>query len=165
MVSSGSHALLVATDRYADPTLRQLRAPQADAEALAEVLRDPAIGGYAVRTLRNEPSHVINLAIEDFFADRHRDELLLLYFSGHGIKDDSGRLYLATMDSRHNRLGATAISSRFVREQMDSSRSRRVVVILDCCYAGAFPQGLVHRAPPLVNIGATLGGRGSAVLT
>jgi hypothetical protein len=34
----GSYALLVSTDRYADPTLRQLRLPRADVEALAAVL-------------------------------------------------------------------------------------------------------------------------------
>ena len=34
----GSYALLVSTDRYADPTLRQPRSPRADVEALAAVL-------------------------------------------------------------------------------------------------------------------------------
>ena len=29
---------------------------------------------------------------------------------------------------------------------MNRSRSRRVVLLLDCCYAGAFERGLVARA-------------------
>jgi hypothetical protein len=38
-------ALIVASDAYTDPGLRQLRAPASDAQALAAVLRDPQIGG------------------------------------------------------------------------------------------------------------------------
>jgi hypothetical protein len=63
---------------------RQPRAPGNDAEALAAVLRDPAIGGFEVRTLLDEPAHHINLAVEEFFADRHPDDLLLLHLSCHG---------------------------------------------------------------------------------
>ena len=37
----GNHALLISADSYADPTLRQLRSPRVDAEALAAVLADP----------------------------------------------------------------------------------------------------------------------------
>jgi hypothetical protein len=43
----GSYALLVSTDRYADPTLRQLRSPRADVEALAAVLADPRVQASA----------------------------------------------------------------------------------------------------------------------
>jgi hypothetical protein len=47
----GSYALLVSTDRYADPTLRQLRSPRADVEALAAVLADPRVQGPGVLLL------------------------------------------------------------------------------------------------------------------
>lgn len=63
-----------------DPGLSELRAPAADAAALAAalgdpkaaVLSDPEIGGYEVRTLLNEPAHLVNEAVEDFLADRSR---------------------------------------------------------------------------------------------
>ena len=88
----------------------------------------------------------------------------LLYFSGHGFKDDTGRLYLITNDSRKQLLGSTAVSAQFVREQLDHCRSRRKVVILDCCYAGAFPPGTT-RGADAVDVLEGLGGRGSAVIT
>ena len=44
-------ALLIATSVYSDPDLRQLRAPGRDASELAEVLRDPRIGGFDVQIL------------------------------------------------------------------------------------------------------------------
>ena len=47
-------ALIVATDEYHDPGLKQLRAPGTDAEALAAVLRDPERGEFEVDIVRNE---------------------------------------------------------------------------------------------------------------
>jgi len=88
-------ALIVASDQYSDPGLRRLRAPAVDARALAGVLRDPGIGGFEVRTLLNEPAHMVNLAVEEFFADRRPSDLLLVHFSGHGVKDEDGELYFA----------------------------------------------------------------------
>ncbi len=59
-------ALLVATYRYQDATLRQLTAPAHDAEALAEVLRNPEIANFDVTILINEPHHVVLQTIGDF---------------------------------------------------------------------------------------------------
>lgn len=104
----------------------QLRAPASDARALALVPRDPGIGDFEVRTLLNEPAHEVNLAVEEFFADRHADDLLLLHFSCHEVKDEDGELYFATADTRLRRLGATAVAAEFVNRRMSRSRSRRV---------------------------------------
>ncbi len=42
-------ALVVASHEYLDQSLSRLRAPERDAEALAETLADPAIGAFEVR--------------------------------------------------------------------------------------------------------------------
>ena len=158
-------ALIVASDDYADPGLRRLRAPASDAQALEVVLRDPGIGGFEVRTLLNEPAHVVNLAVEEFFADRRPGDLLLMHFSGHGIKDQDGELYFAASNTLLGRLGATAVAAEFVSRRMTRGRSRRVVLLLDCCYAGAFERGLVARAGTELGIEQQFGGRGRAVIT
>jgi hypothetical protein len=158
-------ALIVAGYDYDDPGLRKLRAPAHDADALAGVLGDPRIGNFTVRQLRNEPAYVINEALEEFFADRHRDDVLLVYFSCHGVKDESGQLYLAAASTKLRRLAATGVSANFVNQQMDRTRSRRVVLLLDCCYAGAFARGLTARAAGDLDIAQELGGRGRAVIT
>ena len=93
-------ALIIASYEYQDPDLRQLVAPAHDAEALARVLEDPVIGGFEVQSLLNEPSHKVNEAIEAFFTDRKREDLLLLYFSGHGVKDEDGQLYFSATNTR-----------------------------------------------------------------
>lgn len=158
-------ALIVAGDAYQDPGLRRLRAPALDAEALSRVLGDEAIGGFDVRTMLNESTSVVNEAVEDFFADRHPDDLLLLHFSGHGVKDDSGELYFATPSTKLNRLGATAVSAEFVNRRMSRSRCRRIVLLLDCCYAGAFARGALPRAGGDIHVEEQFGGRGRVVIT
>jgi hypothetical protein len=140
-------------------------APASDARALAAVLRDPGIGGFEVRTLRNEPAHEVNLAVEEFFADRRPDDLLLVHFSCHGVKDEGGELYFATTNTLLRRLGATAVAAEFVNRRMSRSRSQRVVLLLDCCYAGAFERGLAARAGEGMGIESQFGGRGRAVIT
>jgi uncharacterized RDD family membrane protein YckC len=136
-----------------------------DAQALARVLQDPRIGGFEVRTLLNEPAYKVNEAVEEFFADRRPDDLLLLHFSCHGVKDEGGELYFAAANTKLRRLGATAVAADFVNRRMNRSRSRRVVLLLDCCYAGAFERGMTARAGSGVAIEEQFGGRGRAVIT
>jgi hypothetical protein len=158
-------ALIIAADQYADPGLRRLRAPASDARALAAVLENPEIGDFQVRTLLNEPAYEVNLAVEEFFADRRPDDLLLLYFSAHGVKDQDGQLYFAASNTRLTRLGATAVAADFVNRLMNRSRSRQVVLLLDCFYAGAFERGMTARAGAGMDIEEQFGGRGRAVIT
>jgi hypothetical protein len=158
-------ALLIASWEYQDPAFSKLRAPGQDAERLARVLSDPEIGGFEVRTSLNQPAHAVGLAIEDIFSERGRDDLLLLYFSCHGVKHQSGRLYFATSTTRRDRLAATAVSSEFVKEQIDHSPCRRVLVLLDCCYSGAFTRGLTAKSDQRVDLTEPFDGRGRVVLT
>jgi len=136
----------------------------ADAEALADVLADPAIGRFDVRTLVDRRSYELAEEIEAFFADRTRQDLLLLYISCHGVKDESGRLYFAANNTKLKRLAATGLSSSFVSEQMDRTRSRRVVLLLDCCYSGAFAK-LLAKGTGAVDVTEVLQGSGRVVVT
>jgi uncharacterized caspase-like protein len=166
MAEGARNALIVASSDYADPELRQLQAPAADARALEAVLRDPGIGGFEVRTLLDRPNQEVTLAVEEFFADRQPDDMLLVHFSCHGIKDEDGELYFAMTDSLLHRLASTAVAANFVNQRMNRSRSKRVVLLLDCCYAGAFERGMMARAGRGMGIeGQFAGGRGRAVIT
>jgi uncharacterized caspase-like protein len=164
-VNGTRSALIIASGDYHDPGLRQLRAPASDTQALVAVLQHPQIGGFQVRTLLNQPAHEVNLAVEEFFADRRPDDLLLLHFSCHGVKDEGGELYFATADTKLRRLAATAVAAEFVNRRMNRSRSRRVVLLLDCCYAGAFERGQSARAGTGMAIEQQFGGRGRVVIT
>jgi hypothetical protein len=158
-------ALIIACDDYTDPGLRRLRAPARDAEALARVLADPTIGGFEVDVVSNQPEWRLRRAIGAFFAGRSRDDLALLHFSCHGVKDDSGQLYFATTDTELANLDATAVPADFVNRHMSRSRSRRIVLLLDCCYSGAFARGMLARAGTGMELRERFEGRGRIVLT
>lgn len=158
-------ALLVGNSDYKDARFARLRAPAHDVDALSRVLSNPRIGGFDVHKLLNEQSWVISEEIEGLFADRRRDDLLLLYISCHGVKDASGRLHFAATNTRFERLGSTGISATWVNEQVDRSLSRRIVLLLDCCYSGSFARGLAPRGARGVEVIERFGGRGRAVIT
>ncbi|HEU5315315.1 MAG TPA: caspase family protein [Chloroflexota bacterium] len=158
-------ALIVASDTYHDPQLARLRAPGRDAEALAAVLRDPAIGGFDVSVSLNQHHYEVRVALEDFFADRGPDDVLLLHFSCHGIKDEAGRLFFAAADTEKNRLNATGIAADYVNDLLGHARSRRVLLLLDCCFSGAFTRGMLARSGPTLDVAERFQGRGRAVLT
>jgi Caspase domain len=170
-VSGQRKALIIANDMYEQEALGNLLAPAADAEALRRVLGDPQIGDFAVQVVQNQASSVIEEQIEDLFSESRPDDVLLLHFSGHGLKSDSGELFFASSNTRPNRLGSTAVSADFVQRCMRDARSRSVVLLLDCCYGGAFAQGVKVRAAGDVNVldsfppGRSGGGRGRAVIT
>ncbi|MGB8214233.1 MAG: SUMF1/EgtB/PvdO family nonheme iron enzyme [Anaerolineales bacterium] len=139
---SEKFALIVANTEYLDPGLARLTAPGQDAEEFSQVLTSPALAGFdQVNKLVNETEPVVRQAIDDLFSSKKTDDLLLFYFSGHGIRDEFGALYLAVKNTNRARLLSTAIESEFIRKSMDQSRSRRQVLILDCCNSGAFMQG------------------------
>lgn len=156
-------ALLIATGRYASPTLRTLRSPVQDVSGLAAVLGDPAIGGFRVRTVTDAPSYQVTRALEEFFRGRGRDDTLLLHLSCHGIKDDDGRLYFAAEDTDKDLPASTAVSAAFVQAQMERCRARSIVVLLDCCYSGAFLAGA--KGDDSVHVREELAGHGRVVLT
>ena len=164
-------ALIIASDEYDHPGLSRLMAPAADAAALASVLGDREVGDFQVDVVHNAPAHIVQGHIEDLFADSLSDDLVLLHFSGHGLKSDSGELFFAARNTRPDRLGSTAVPADFVQRCMRSSRARSVVLFLDCCYGGAFGEGVAVRAAGSANVlesfpaGRLGGGRGRAVIT
>jgi hypothetical protein len=159
-------ALIVATDEYGDPKLTSLSAPATDARALAEVLRDEAVGGFGVKTVFNRPSHEVELAIAEFFGAGKYGDTLLAHFSCHGVKSPSGELYFATTDTDLSdtfKLKVTGVPSALVRDAMEESRASLILCLVDCCYSGAFVK--LAKAADTVDLTERLGGKGRAVIT
>jgi len=154
-------ALIIGNSEHEDPTLAQLKKSDSDVNSLTEILKNADVGCFDnVTSLINEPSYVVRREIGRFFAQKRPDDLLLLYFSGHGVKDDHGSLYLAVKDTEHNLLHATAVSAASITHEMDNSKSKRQVLILDCCHSGAFAQGAKGVTQASVGTAAAFQGNG-----
>ena len=154
-------ALIVDNHVYQDKTLSQLKTPPADPHRLAAALSESIIGDFdSVETLVNQPTPEICSHIRDFFNWKKRYDLLLLYISGHIILDPSGRLFVATSDTRLDALADSAIPAAYITECMDRSFSRQQILILDCYPAGiATPEG-EHVLDSSVDIATAFQGRG-----
>lgn len=163
----GRHALVVSSSRYSHPSLRPLSTPTQDAESLEELLRDRTIGEFRVRPVIDQPSWVVALEVEKWFAERSLDDLALFYFSGHGIKDEGGTLYFATMNTDPKALRSTTLPSENVIAAMRQCRSRQQVLILDCCYAGAFSRAMFAKGAERVGVQERFatGGAGRVVIS
>ncbi|MCM4077480.1 caspase family protein [Paractinoplanes hotanensis] len=138
-------ALVLGCCTFKDESLAKLRSPRRDVHDLGRVLTDQR---YTVKTEIDCSSRTAQREIEGFFqAASVTDTLNLLYLSCHGVQDRQGQLYFAFTDTECDYLGSTAISAEWVRERMQSSRSKATVVLVDCCFSGAFIKGMSMRSP------------------
>ncbi len=154
-------ALLIGNSSYPadEHNLQTLRGPVKDIAALNRALIDPGTGLFAdvdVTLLPEATSARAIRALGRFFSTAARDDVLLLYFSGHGKLDQIGRLHLCMQDTDSADLLSTAVSSTRISEFADASRARNVIIVLDCCHAGAFRGG---------ELGDAVAGPGRYVLT
>jgi class 3 adenylate cyclase len=158
-------ALVIATTSYQDPELRQLRAPARDADDLAAVLGDPDVGAFTVTRVIDQDERQLRREIDVFLSGRAVGDLVVVYLSCHGVLDRRGRLYFAAADTLKTHLASTAIPSAWLLDQLDDCRARRQVLILDCCFSGAFAHG--SKGGVDLDLERRLAGhsRGRAVLT
>lgn len=118
-----------------------LAAPEGDVEALRNILLDEKIAGFRPKNIKfalNERLERTRELVYWLFNDRKKDDLLLLYYTGHGIKDPrDGRLYLALAGTKKKKPWPNSIDASVIQHQIKLSNSDRKVVILDCCFSGA----------------------------
>ena len=152
------------------PDLNSLLGAQRDIEAMKRVLQHPDLGSFdEVKSLLNPQPLAFQKAIESLCLNRQPDDLVLLYFSGLGVVDDSGKLYFVTAITDKNAQGklvkSTAVSASFVHAIMSSSQFRQQVVILDCCFTKDFAQKEVANEDANVAIKNELSAEGRVILT
>ncbi len=162
-------ALLIGVSNYQND-LSSLPAAIQDVKELKRVLQHPEMGNFdEVDALTDINAQTIREAAERVFSQRQREDLVLFFFSGHGIKDEYGKLYLAApetyKDQRGELIRSSAVATSFIQDNMNRSRSKRQIVILDCCFSGAFGDNLTAKDDGVVDIERELGGEGRAILT
>ncbi|PZO36891.1 MAG: sulfatase-modifying factor protein [Pseudanabaena frigida] len=165
-------ALLVGTSEYPErEKLPPLHGSLLDVDAMQRVL--VANGEFAtedVVVLKNASRQVIEDAIHNLFNGRNRqkDDLVLFYFSGHGIVDEANKLFLGTPSTRkegNKIVKPTTVAANYLQEAMNDSKSQHQVLIFNCCFSGAFAQGMTVMDDSSVNLKSQLGGKGRAILT
>ncbi len=134
----GWRAVLIGVSSYTDPEFAAIPSAITNITDLGRLLTAPTGGALA-------PEHCIALTDPDdamqvgraiTTADAGADDVLLVYYTGHGAVDQYGRLYLTLpgSDYRHLEWGSVAFAT--LRNNLLNSRAGTRILILDCCFSG-----------------------------
>ncbi|MFF3147979.1 caspase family protein, partial [Streptomyces sp. NPDC057927] len=141
-----SRAVLLGFDTFTDSGLPDLPAVTHNVDDLAEVFTSP--WGTALPdkhcTRRREAAPTAGLAdlasigARLVAAAEEAEDLLLVYYAGHGLIDPDGELYLSLpgTSSEPDLVAWTGIPFTLVRRTLANARADSRVLILDCCFSG-----------------------------
>lgn len=106
-------------------------------------------GDYAniyIDTLLNEKVLKENLLpFRDKIKEAKVDDVVIIYYSGHGILDDSLDYYLSTYDVDFNNPNKRGIPYDYLEYLMLNTPSRNKLVLLDACHSGELSDGVTIR--------------------
>ncbi|MDG4820584.1 caspase family protein [Asanoa sp. WMMD1127] len=129
--------MLIGSATYDSGALHDLPAVTNNLIDLYATLTDPTLCG-----LRTEHAHFVpqprlpDVGITIEVAAQKATDVLLVYYSGHGIPMDGGELYLALGQTMPEYVAYTALSFSLVRKALANSPARHRILILDCCFSG-----------------------------
>jgi len=132
------YALVLGNGDY--ESLPKLETAVKDARAVERVLRE--YYGFQTRLLVNARRSEIVAALSDYSRGLGADASLLVYYAGHGRKDEAaGKAYWLPADAtREDESGW--ISAEEITSSLRTVPARHVLVVSDSCYSGALPSGL-----------------------
>lgn len=122
---------------------KELKFAVADALKVKDVLTNKDICGFEnenVTLLINETSNEAFTKLDELLTDAHQDDLILIYFSGHGkTSSDNQNLYLLFKNTNEKLPNSSAISFDFINGCLKSPSALKasIIIVLDCCYSGA----------------------------
>lgn len=144
------YALVVGVNRYDNEKqgITPLRFAVSDAASVYEALTDPRRGGFPTEnvtlltddTPEKPTGPAIGKALNRLITQAKEDDLVLVFFSGHGY-EDNGRAYLLTTNTDLDALDYTAIERDAFVRQIDRLAAKKVVVVLDACHSGGVNRG------------------------
>ena len=130
-----------------------------DARGIAEILKDPDRCAYPpgqVELLVGEAAHrqAVLEALDRMAESADESSTIIIYFSGHGYRASTpiGEAYfLIPFGVQIERLKDTAISGSEFAARLQAIRSRKLLLLLDCCHAGGvgLAKGLEIAKSPL----------------
>lgn len=141
----GGRALVIGIDKGYCPSLQLPSLVRNDAEAVAQLLCDPALCGYPpsqVRLLLDEQATKSNIvdALRELAATAKSDDTVVVFFSGHGGRrigapEYAGYLYPA--DYVPGNPDGSGLLAQELTELLTAIPAARVVLLMDACHAEA----------------------------
>ena len=132
-----SYAVLIGSSRYGSAGLSDLPAVAGNLAGLAEVLTDPALGGFppdrCIVVTDPASAGAARRTLCEYAA--LAEDTLLVYWAGHGGPGPGDEFHLSVTGAADGPpAGALAVGR--VREAMLRSPAAHRILILDCCFSG-----------------------------
>ena len=141
--AAATRILSIGVGTFEDPAIEPLGETEREAREFSVAVSAPdgcAIPATQVRVLAGAVRSAEMLAALRTAADGcPADSLLIVYFSGHAFRDETG-IYLCGSNARKNNLRGTSVSSLEIDEALSSCTARGVLLILDCCVSAGFAE-------------------------
>lgn len=133
-----SRALLIGCAHYQDDFYPQIPAAHNSLSRFRDLLTASELCGWPQDriTIIENPVDVVDLTKRVVRICRETEDVLLLYFVGHGNITPSGELCLALSDTEVSFPDITGLEYRRVKQALLDSPARVKVSIIDCCYSG-----------------------------
>ncbi|MFE0378809.1 caspase family protein [Streptomyces inhibens] len=133
-----SRAVLIGTSRFSSPDLPGIPSVRENLEALQGALTHPTRGLLAPEHCRkvSDPTDQAAVGAALTWAVREADDLLLVYYAGHGVLDDSGLLHLGLVHTDVEHVGFSALPIDLIKRHVGEARAKSRVLLLDCCFSG-----------------------------
>lgn len=139
------YALIIGISRYRNngKGIQNLEYADVDARTLYDFLQQPSAGGFArenMLLLSNEEATLVGIrnALTTFVARASENDLLLIFFAGHGASDPFApqNLYVIAHDTSVDAMAQTALSMPDLRRYVEQNvKSRRMILLLDACHS------------------------------
>jgi len=139
---SDLYVLAVGISRYAT-TEYNLRFADRDALDLAAAFRGQegrAFRSVNVKTVTNEQAtrDGVREGLSWLQTAPKENDIAIVFFSGHGVQGQLGKLYFFTHEGDLDELRNTCLPWTEVDQALRGCRARQVIMFMDCCHAGAF---------------------------
>lgn len=143
------YAVVVGVSQYENDAALELRYAVRDAQAFGEHLL--ATDGLNVPRanvtflMNGEASaEAVRLALRNAASRAGANDLLIVYFAGHGVNDGAGRLCLLPYDAStasDASMWSTGVTQSALLDALVATRCKRRLVILDACQSGLMAEG------------------------
>lgn len=132
-------ALLIGVNKYKDKTFRNLNNVTNDILGIGGILGNSSVD-YGQRNLLGTEATKDNIiqSLEAFFGCNNEDTVFL-YWAGHGSSDGNG--FFIAYDTENDNKRNTAVEMSYIKELIENTSAKAVVVMFDCCYSGTVARG------------------------
>lgn len=137
------YAVVIGINDYSDINFPDLKFPEKDAKAFYDFLRSPefaSVSGDNIALLTGSQATKSNIfqEIKNKFIRATKEDLIIFYFSGHGIPGYDNRGYFLTQDSEFDNEPGTAISMPELNGMIERFSAKIKISFVDACHSGLF---------------------------